>query len=138
MFCVVGCFRGLASADSRDFTVMVYNVENLFDIDRVARFDDYVENPNDSEGYGPGKLLRKLEGIRRVLGAVDGGKGPDILLINELEVDATPETTVSDPARFLTEHRGERVSEILTGRLTEFLAVVCFDDEHGVSFRLFG
>ena len=98
---------------------MVYNVENLFDIDRVARFDDYVENPTDSAGYGPGKLLRKLDGIRRVLGAVGGGTGPDILLLNELEVDATPETTVSDPGRFLEEHRGERVSEILTGRLTE-------------------
>jgi len=80
---------------------MVYNVENLFDIDRVARFDDYVENPTDSAGYGPGKLLRKLEGIRKVLGAVDGGTGPDILLLNELEVDATPETTVSDLRRFL-------------------------------------
>ncbi|MFZ9853664.1 MAG: endonuclease/exonuclease/phosphatase family protein, partial [Limisphaerales bacterium] len=119
MLWVLGCCRGLSSAETGDFTVMVYNVENLFDIDRVSRFEDYVENPTDSEGYGPGKLLRKLEGIRRVLGAVDGGKGPDILLLNELEVDATPETVVSNPRRFLEEHRGERVSEILTGRLTE-------------------
>lgn len=119
VFWVLGCCSGFSSAETRDFTVMVYNVENLFDIDRVSRFEDYVENPTDSEGYGPGKLLRKLEGIRRVLGAVDGGKGPDILLLNELEVDATPETSVSDPRRFLEEHRGERVSEILSGRLTE-------------------
>ncbi len=119
MFWVLGCSGVLSSAETRDFTVMVYNVENLFDIDRVSRFDDYVENPTDSEGYGPGKLLRKLDGIRRVLGAVDGGKGPDLLLLNELEVDATPETTVASPGRFLDDHRGERVSEILTGRLME-------------------
>lgn len=116
---VVGSSAVPGRAGTREFTVMVYNVENLFDIDRVARFDDYVENPTDSAGYGPGKLLRKLEGIRSVLGSIDGGTGPDILLLNELEVDATPETTVSDSRRFLDEHRGERVSDILTGRLTE-------------------
>ena len=119
MLGVVACCCDGSFAETRDFTVMAYNVENLFDIDRVSRFEDYVENPTDSEGYGPGKLLRKLEGIRRVLGAIDGGKGPDILLLNELEVDATPETAVSNTAGFLEQHRGETVSEVLRGRLTE-------------------
>ncbi|MFM7213371.1 MAG: endonuclease/exonuclease/phosphatase family protein [Verrucomicrobiota bacterium] len=118
--CIVGISAIPCSAEVREFTVMAYNVENLFDIDRVSAFEDYRENPTDSEGYGPGKLLRKLEAIRRVLGSVHGGTGPDILLLNELEVDATPETTVSDLGRFLEAHRGETVAEILTGRLTEF------------------
>ena len=62
---------------AREFLVVTYNVENLFDLDRVAKFDDYVEVPDDPNSYGPAKLLGKLRGIGKVLQSVDGGKGPE-------------------------------------------------------------
>ena len=38
------------------FTVLTYNVENLFDVDGFSKFDDYKVN----SGYSPRKLLTKL------------------------------------------------------------------------------
>ena len=86
-----------------EFTVVTYNVENLFDVDRVAKFDDYVEVPDDPNSYGPTKLLGKLQGIGKVLQAIEGGKGPDLLLLNELEIDFTPETKVDNYDEFLAQ-----------------------------------
>ena len=55
-----------ADASGKDFLVMTYNVENLFDVDRVAKFDDYTEIPDDPNSYGPTQLLGKLRGIGKV------------------------------------------------------------------------
>ena len=93
---------------------MAYNVENLFDVDRVAVFDDYVERPGDPNGWGPAKLWRKLEGIGRVLKCVGNGSGPDVLILCEVEIDFTPETRVPDLPRFLAEHRHETARRMLT------------------------
>ena len=48
------------------FTVVTYNVENLFDADGVAMFDDYKVD----SGYTPRKLLTKLQAITNVLKSV--------------------------------------------------------------------
>jgi hypothetical protein len=40
-----------ADGSGKDFLVMTDNVENLFDVDRVAKFDDYIEIPDDPNGY---------------------------------------------------------------------------------------
>ena len=106
-------------AQDRPFTVMTYNVENLFDVDRVSKFDDYAEKPNDPNAYGPPKLLQKLAGIGRVLKSVAGGAGPDIVILCELEIDFTPESKVPDIARFLAEHRGTSARQMLSGDLTD-------------------
>ena len=74
------------SPAATEFTVMAYNVENLFDLDRVASYDDYIENPADPNSYGPEKLKRKLKTITTVLKKVNGGKGPEVAILNELEV----------------------------------------------------
>lgn len=63
-----------ADASGKEFLVMTYNVENLFDVDRVAKFDDYVETPDDPNSYGPTKLLGKLRGIGKVLQSVQAGQ----------------------------------------------------------------
>lgn len=111
----------VAPAPQRTFTVLAYNVENLFDVDRVARFDDYVEKPGDPNGYGPAKLARKLEGIGRVLGAVGNGAGPDVLIACELEIDFTPESGVPDISRFLADHRDTPAVQLLTQGLPDAL-----------------
>ena len=106
---------------AKEFLVVTYNVENLFDLDRVAKFDDYVEVPDDPNSYGPAKLLGKLRGIGKVLQSVDGGKGPDLLLLNEIEIDFTPETKVENYEEFLAQHAGTTAEKMLTTDLTDEL-----------------
>lgn len=81
---------GKLSAQS--FTLVTYNVENLFDADGVAVFNDY--KPFDREGhpqYTKEDVLTKIHHITRVLKQYDNGSGPDIILFEELESDFTPE-----------------------------------------------
>lgn len=106
---------------SPEFTVMAYNVENLFDLDRVSNYDEYVENPNDPHSYSPGKLLRKLKTVTKVLQSVNEGKGPDVVILNELEVDHTPESAVENRREFLQKHAGTHYEKMLTAELTDGL-----------------
>ena len=39
-----------AIAPEQEFTVMAYNVENIFDVDRVTPYDDYLESLRFSSG----------------------------------------------------------------------------------------
>ena len=51
---------------AREFVVVTYNVENLFDLDRVAKFDDYVEVPDDPNSYGHAIVTGKQIGRAHV------------------------------------------------------------------------
>lgn len=113
--------ENLSAPSGREFTVMAYNVENLFDIDRVSPYDDYVEDPTNPDSYSPGKLLRKLKSISKVFQSVSDGKGPDLVLLNELEVDHTPETKVADLNEFLKKYEGTTYEKMLTTELTDEL-----------------
>jgi endonuclease/exonuclease/phosphatase family metal-dependent hydrolase len=119
MLFVVGLLR--AEVAPSEFTVMAYNVENLADVDRVAVYDDYVESHDDPNSYGPGKLARKLKAIATVLKSVNGGKGPDVVILNEIEVDHTPESKVVDMAGFLKKYAGTTYEKMLSSELTEEL-----------------
>ena len=91
------------------FTVLTYNVENLFDADGVAMFDDY----KGDSGYTPRKLLTKLQAITNVLKSVDNGDTPEIVIFQELEADFTPESTVEDYDAFLEMYSGTTVASML-------------------------
>jgi endonuclease/exonuclease/phosphatase family metal-dependent hydrolase len=71
---------------ARPFTVLVYNVENLFDADGVAAYDDY-----QPPGYGQTQLNTKLGNIAEIVARIDDGRGPDVILFQEIEVDRTPD-----------------------------------------------
>lgn len=109
------------SPAATEFTVMAYNVENLFDLDRVASYDDYIENPADPNSYGPEKLKRKLKTITTVLKKVNGGKGPEVAILNELEVDHTPQSAVTDPKAFLKKYEGTTYEKMLSSDLNDEL-----------------
>ena len=94
------------------FTVVTYNVENLFDADGVAMFDDYKVD----SGYTPRKLLTKLQAITNVLKSVDDGDTPEIVLFQELEADFTPESTVEDYDAFLEMHSDTTVAKMLDAK----------------------
>ena len=91
------------------FTVVTYNVENLFDADGFSMFDDYKVN----SGYTPRKLLTKLQSIASVLKSVDDGDTPEIVLFQELEADFTPESTVEDYDAFLEMYSDTTVADML-------------------------
>jgi len=76
---------------ARPFIVLVYNVENLFDADSQALFRDY-QPPN----YTRHHVLTKLEAITHVVSHFEDGRGPDIILFQEIEVDQTNGDPVPD------------------------------------------
>lgn len=73
------------------YTLVTYNVENLFDGDGTAIYDDY--NTTDKDGndlYTKEDILTKVKNAVRVLKQYNNGKGPDIAVIVELESDYSP------------------------------------------------
>ena len=100
------------------FTVVTYNVENLFDTDDFSMFDDYKVD----SGYTPRKLLTKLQGITSVLKSVNDGNAPEILLFQELEADFTPESTVEDYDAFLEMYSDITVADMLDAEWSDAYA----------------
>ncbi len=117
-----GLLLGANMAWGREFVVLAYNVENLFDADGVARFDQYKENQEEAEfSYSPRKVLTKIRNIGRVLALVNGGSGPEVALFQEIELDRTPESAVANYADFLEKYADRTVGAMLT---TDFDDVV--------------
>lgn len=79
-----------SAQNSDSFTVVAYNVQNLFDTDGVALYDDY-----QADLYGPEELAGKLKVICEVLKEIGGRTGPEVVLLQEIEVDRTPGSHLS-------------------------------------------
>lgn len=104
----------LLSLRGAEFTVVAYNVENLFDVDGVSLFDDYEQGAEeDTQLYSRYKLLTKLRNTARVLKSVNDGQGPEILMLQELEVDFTSPSQAFDYERFLRQYRAVDVVQML-------------------------
>lgn len=102
------------------FTVVIYNVENLHDADGVAVYDDYQPTL-----YRPAHVATKARNIAHTLQRFRGGAGPDLVLLQEIEIDQTPASTVEDPARWLEQWRGSSIDQMLAKHpLPEALAGV--------------
>lgn len=133
---------GLA-AQERTFTVMAYNVENLFDADEASLYADFPASGDSPHRWTPEKLSRKLASIIAVLKSVDGGKGPDILVLNEVEVDHTPDSTAGI-AEFVAQHRGTSYRKLLRsdmpaelrGAPAEAWLAKALEDEGLVGYRV--
>jgi len=105
-------------ANRGEITVMAYNVENLFDVDVISLYADVPVQGSTPIRWTPEKLARKLETIAKVLkGSTADGRGPDLVVLEELEADHTPESTVS-AADFVAAHRDARYHDLLKGKLT--------------------
>jgi len=102
----------------REFTVVTYNVEHLFDVDGIAVYDDLVET-DDENTYSPGHLLRKMQAIADTLKTFKDGAGPEVVAFNEFEIDFTPETTVTDYDAFLEKYRDTTAEAMLTTGLSD-------------------
>ena len=117
---ILAASRGWSDSPT-EFTVMAYNVENLFDVDRVSPYDDYIETPGDLNSYGPSKLARKLKTIATVLKSVGDGKGPEVVILNELELDHTAESKVTDAAEFMRKYSETTYEKMLSSDLNDEL-----------------
>lgn len=76
---------------ARSFSVVAYNVENLHDVDGAAVYEDY-----QPANWTPEHLRVKLTNTVAALARVNKGVGPDIVAFNEIELDQTPDSTVTD------------------------------------------
>ncbi len=105
------------SAAAKRCTVVAYNVENLFDLDAISLYDDFPVTGAGPERWTPEKLAGKLGRLAAVLKTSDNGRGPDVLILGELEADHTPATTIT-PEAFVAAHRDRNYRDILKGELT--------------------
>lgn len=107
-----------APLKAREFDVLTYNVENLFDADKVAIFEDYAET-DSPDSYSPSKLLGKLQTIGKVLKSFNNGQGPEVACFNEFEMDFTPDSKVTDYKAFLERYKDTTAEKMLTTQLND-------------------
>ncbi|MEM9395782.1 MAG: endonuclease/exonuclease/phosphatase family protein [Pseudomonadota bacterium] len=70
----------VAAQTPNRLTVMTYNVENFFDAEDDPRY------PNDRETINSTEIVAaKATAIARVISRFDGGDGPDVLVLTEIE-----------------------------------------------------
>ncbi|MBX3419337.1 MAG: hypothetical protein KF851_17160 [Pirellulaceae bacterium] len=96
------------SGEQEEFLIVAYNVENLFDIDGISLFEDYR-----AEQYKPLHLLRKLQNTAAVLATMQDGRGPEIILFQELEGDQTPSKRPHNYAAILKKYADVSLEQML-------------------------
>ena len=104
-------------AGAKPFTVVAYNVENLMDLDGISQFEEY-----QPARYTPAHVLTKLQNIARIVAQFENGRGPDVLILSELEVDFTPAKTPLDCDALLARHAGMQIEEMLGAQLNPEIA----------------
>ncbi len=130
---------GLSAASARPFTVVAYNVENLVDVDGQAGFEDYRP-----ANYTRAHALTKLQNIAKVLAKFEGGRGPDLLLLCELEVDLTPGNGAPDYDALFARYAGMKIEDMLGAKFdaaigdlpSEFLLAKTLADYGMSGYRL--
>lgn len=108
---------GALAQGGRTFTVVAYNVENLFDADGVATFDDYKP-----DRYTRAHVLTKAQNAATLVAQYEQGRGPDILIVNELEVDQTTSGGAVDYDAVLARYAGVKLDEMLGAKFDREVA----------------
>ncbi len=73
-----------------------YNIENLFDTVKDPDTKDEQFFPDGQYNWTEPKLAQKIKNLGQVIRSMNGGKGPDILAINEVEHRAIVERLRDD------------------------------------------
>jgi len=77
------------------YLIVTHNVENLFDADGIAVYNDY--KPLDADGnpqYTNMQILNKVRNIARLMQQYGDGEGPDVLMASEIEADHSPSRAI--------------------------------------------
>lgn len=104
---VLSLVTAISGFAAQSFTVVVYNVENLHDADGVAVYDDY-----QPALYTPRHVITKVRNIASILQRFRQGEGPDIVLLQEVEIDQTPGAGEFDLEGFLAAQAGISLAEL--------------------------
>lgn len=108
-------------ADTAHYMLLTYNVENLFDNDGIAVFDDYKKVDRDGNPlYSWQDVLNKARNTAKVIKYANEGNGPDILVLNELEADHSDADTSIHPdlQAWNTLFDGRSLAEMLEADVT--------------------
>lgn len=113
-----GCKAQSTSKSQKNiYTLVAYNVENLFDADSQAVFDDYKWLDKDGNPqYTNLDVLTKIEHIVQTLKQYNKGKGPDVIVMAEVESDFTPtagESKWMDDGDFLGQYKMYSLEQML-------------------------
>lgn len=106
---IFALFAFIFPAQVSGFSIVAYNVENLFDLDGIASYEDF-----SSDKYTSGHLLVKVRNAAKVLSTVDAGRGPDVVVLNEIEIDQTPDASGPKAADWLDSVKGRTLKEVLS------------------------
>jgi len=121
---LLGSFINLSAAEetkaSTNVSVIAFNVENLFDLDDQSLYADFPVTSATEHHWTPEKLAGKLHRLAEVLRTAEDGKGPSILILDELEADHTPNTTAS-VSDFLAAQKDKNYKDILKNDLSDEL-----------------
>ena len=109
IFAFLALLVSILPARVSGFSIVTYNVENLFDLDGTASYEDYKPDK-----YTPRHLSVKARNAAKVLSTVDAGRGPDVVILNEIEIDQTPDTTGLKAADWLDSVKGRTLEEVLS------------------------
>ncbi|MEX0721309.1 MAG: hypothetical protein WD059_11615 [Balneolaceae bacterium] len=113
----------LAAQENPEYTLVTYNIENLFDADGEAIFNDY--KPTDRDGkpqYTPAHVLTKIKNAIRVLKEYNKGRGPDIIAMIEMESDFTPTKDAVDVEEFLVRYSSTSLEKMLSEDFNDEIA----------------
>jgi hypothetical protein len=122
IFILIFTFKNVKA---QEYTLITYNVENLFDADSIAVFNDY--HTLDTYGqpqYTKEDVLTKIHNITKVLKQYNEGKGPDIILFEELESDFSPSMKTRDvnTKKFLDDYSNISLDRMLGGGFNRTIA----------------
>ncbi len=128
---------------AQPYKLVVHNIENLFDADGYAVFQDY--RPVDTDGnpqYTPSHVLTKIRNHARLMARYNDGAGPDVIVFSEIESDFTPlpggerydhtEVLKRYSNMTLDQMLGEKFTDEIADLPSEILLLKGFED-HGLT-----
>ncbi len=115
--CLAAMFAWVLTTWARPFTVVAYNVENLVDVDGIAGFEEY-QPPR----YTRAHALTKLQNTAQVVARFENGRGPDILILSEIEVDRTPAARPAPAETLLARYAGLTLPEMFGPKFNREIA----------------
>lgn len=123
LLCIVSLYGTVLADEDKPFIVMVYNVENLFDADGIALFNDYrSDSDTNPSPYSPQKVLTKIRHIAKNIAAAGEDEGPAILLFQEFEQDRSPRVDAFDYDGFLKQYTDVSLDQMLGAQFDEAVA----------------
>lgn len=95
---VIGATAASAQKTDKQLMVAFYNVENLFDTINDPQTKDEEFTPEGDNQWGTERYKNKLQNIAKVISSMNGGKGPDVLGVCEIENSNVLKDLVNTPA----------------------------------------